>query len=153
MAETHKKRLNGRQGLFRDYYCEGDTKGKIEQSMLKAGYSPKYARHFNYKMLALVGVSDAIVARKAEIEQIEQLTIETINKGFADTLTACKLAKDRVNMCRVLENQAKHVGYYREDNLQTTQQRELTESEAAMAKQIAAIVNREGIKLHEPEAG
>lgn len=143
------KQLNGRQELFKDYYCEGETAGNVKQSMLKAGYTPAYAEHSTHIMMSYAVVKEAITARKAEIEQIEQLTIESINQGFADTLALCILANDRVNMCRVLENQAKHVGYYEKDNAQSGQQRELSESEADMAKRIAAIVNREGIKLHE----
>lgn len=150
---TKKERPhNGRQKLFKDYYCEGKTKGNIEQSMLKANYSKSYARHYNNKMLANKGIREGIGVRKAEIEQVEQITIESINIGLAKQLTLCIAAKDRPSAIRVLENQAKHVGYYREDNLQTTQQRELSASELEAAQQIAAIANREGIKLHEPEA-
>lgn len=145
------KQLTGRQELFVGYYCEGETAGNVKQSMLKAGFTSAYAEHGAHIIMSYGVVSDAIAGRQGEIEDYEAITIESVNKAFAVQLALCIAAKDRPTAARILENQGKHVGYYREDNLQTTQQRELSDSEVEAAQRIAAIANREGIKLQVKE--
>ncbi len=118
MPKTRKHKLNGRQKLFVGYYCEGETKGNCYASMIKAGYSEAYARHRANFMLSNVAICEAIAARRAEIADVEEITIETVLKSFMQELAVCKKAKDRVNTIRVLENLSKHVGLYEKDNKQ-----------------------------------
>lgn len=121
MPNKKERPHNGRQKLFIEYYCEGETKGNITQSMVKAGYTAKYADSRGCRMLGLVGISEEIASRQAEIADIEQITIESINKAFAKQLKLCIDAKDRPTAARILENQAKHVGYYEKDHSQREQ--------------------------------
>ncbi len=145
--KQRKKQLNGRQQLFVGYYCEGPTKGNIEQSLLKAGYSAKYARHFNSKMLAMVGISEAIAARRAVIADKEGISIESTLKRFEDQYTLCEGAKDRVNAIRILENLSKHVGLYEQDNRQRgSELPKLTpEEEAIIRSNAIKLTNRRDI--------
>ena len=112
------KRLNGRQQLFVGYYCEGPTKGNITQSMVKAGYTYKYADKQGTSQLGKIGISKAITARKAVIADKEEITIEVLDRNFADVYQECRAHNDRVNALRCMENQSKHVGYYEQDNRQ-----------------------------------
>lgn len=115
MAITEEKAevkpLNGKQQLFVNYYCEGDTRGNATQAALSAGYSKTYAEHRMNTMLRRVEVDKAIKARQKEIELQEEITIETINKRFDHIYALSETEKDRVNMLRATENMAKHVGY------------------------------------------
>lgn len=72
MAKQQK--LTERQKRTAYEYVYGVNKGRMEPSMLVAGFSPNYARAYCGKMLANVGVQGLIEQHKAELQAKDEWT-------------------------------------------------------------------------------
>lgn len=136
--------MNPRQKLFVKYYTEGETRFNAERSALLAGYKPTFAHQAAPRLLEQVRVKEAISLRLEYIEKAEKLTIESVNADFEYAKSECKREDgslvDRPTFVKVCENQAKHVGFYKEDNLQKAEQAKLDQQEAKEAQRIANII-------------
>ena len=89
------------------------------------------------KLLTFVDVKQAVDKAKKDLEEWLKGGRELCDKLFEDQYKASVSAKDRTNAIRCVENKAKNVGYFAEDNAQRTEQAKLTEAEVAEAKEYA----------------
>ena len=142
------KPLNLKQTLFLGFYMEGETKGKCEQSMLKAGYKKGYARtNCGRYITAINGVQKAIdeaieylqIAWKDRINAvISRLQREIDNTTSVSSL--CLLVNAQKGY---MDMQAKNQGEYGADNAQRTEQAKLDQAVVKEAQKIATILNLE----------
>ena len=121
------------------YYKEGETKGNLTQSMLKANYSKVYSEHNCDRMRSNAEFKAALAEREAEIDQFEGIKVEQLDKDWEKVKRLCLKANDRTNYVRCLENQSKHEGYFEKDNQQQAEQRQLEEKERIEADRLARI--------------
>jgi len=139
--------MNLKQQLFVTYYTEGDTKGNCEQSMLKAGYKPGYARKNSGKYIqAITGIKEAIDDAVNDIKEWMSGSRKLCDKLFMERYGACVARNDNTNAIRCVENKAKNVGYYALDNAQRTEQTKLDETKRKEVKRIAKLLNEDTIK-------
>ena len=143
-------KINLRLNKAIKYYCEGETKNNWYASMVRAEYKERYAYGRGHELFEKVWVQEAIKQRQEAIEKAEKITIESVNADFEYAKDQCKLLRndtvvlaDRTNYVRICENQAKHVGFYKEDNLQRAEQTKLDEAYTEEAHRIANILNIE----------
>lgn len=136
--------MTGRMIETAKYYLEGETKGNMTQSMLKAGYRRGYALTNCEKVKRHKEFIEALDERKAFLEHKDKESRINIDKRFDERYNEC-IGKgenkriDNANAIRCLENMAKNRGYYELDNKQKAEQRQLTEKEAEEARRIASI--------------
>jgi len=90
-----------------------------------------------HRLLSYDEIKEAISKAKIELETWLEGGRKLCDKLFRDQYKASVSAKDRTNAIRCVENKAKNVGYYAEDNAQKTEQAKLTEEMAKEAKEIA----------------
>ena len=121
------------------YYKEGETKGNLTKSMKKAKYANSTAETHCDRMARNGDFKAAVAEREAEIDQVEGIKIEVVAQRHEELYKACIEANDRSNAARVLESEAKHVGFYKEDNRQQAEQRQLDEKERIEADRLAQI--------------
>ena len=144
--------MNGRQKLFVKYYTDGETKGNCERSMLKAGYKPKYARHRNNRVLASVGMKEAVEEAQQEVDYKDTQSRENIDREFLSVYQECINSKRWSEAVKCLENLGKHRGYFAEDNAQKTETRPvLTEQERTALEQAGNVLNL--AKIRREQAG
>ena len=95
------------------------------------------------RMLLNDVVKEAIDRAKKGLEEWLKGGRKLCDKLFSDQYKASITAKDRTNAIRCVENKAKNVGYYAEDNAQRTEQVKLNEVRREEADRIAKILNLE----------
>ena len=67
--------MNNRQQSFVDYFAEGDTRGNCYKSMIKAGYTERYAYgHSGTFIVVNSCVKEAIEAKLAEVKAVSIAT-------------------------------------------------------------------------------
>lgn len=137
--------MTGRMRETAKHYLEGDTKGVMVTSMLKAKYSDSYSNHRGDDLWRNVEFQKAIEEQRAILEQENKESRINIDKRFNERYNACVGRDDNTNAIRCIENMAKNRGYYELDNKQKAEQRQLTEKEEADARRIANILLREGV--------
>ncbi len=118
------KELTDKQQIFVQEYTKD---WNCEQAMLRAGYAPKYARHWNTKILAANGIKQAIDKIRADLAAECEFTRE---KQLKDLESAKKLAKG-------LEMPAAMVSATREQNEMLGYHRELAPNEEKERKRLA----------------
>ena len=132
-------------------YLEGDTKGNMKQSMLKADYSESYSTHRGDDMWKNVDFQAELADRRAEIEAGDDKRIEVLDKQWNELYQASIGANDRTNTARVLENKSKHEGYYGRDHEQANEARQLSDKREEAAKWAAKLLNENPwLGLHKP---
>jgi len=89
------------------------------------------------KLLLNPVIKKAIDKAKTELAEWLKGGRELVDKLFEDQYKASVRAKDRGNAIRCVENKAKNVGYYAEDNAQRTEEAKLTEAQEKEAKRYA----------------
>ncbi len=134
--------MNLKQTLFLAYYTDGDTKGNCEQSMLRAGYKPGYARtNCGRYITATNGMKKAIEDKVKAIKILWKDGIEYVVKRLRtemETTTSVSSLCLLVNAQKgYMDMQAKNEGNYALDNAQRTEQAKLTEVQVKEAKEYA----------------
>ena len=77
------EKLTPRQQAFADYYIES---GNAEESAVKAGYSPKYARGNAHKLVANSGIAAYIADRVRPTEQKRIATGDEVMEFFTKVM-------------------------------------------------------------------
>lgn len=133
--------MNLKQTLFVTYYTEGETKGNCEQSMLKAGYKPGYARgHCGTFIVANSCVQKAV--DKAE-ELIKILWEDRISKVISRLQKEIDNTESISKLCLLvnaqkgyMDMQAKNEGKYEADNLTKTEKpQDLSPAQQAIVRE------------------
>jgi len=88
------------------------------------------------RLLTSVDIKEAIDEAKKDLEEWLEGGRKLCDKLFSDQYKLSLEAKDRGNAIRCIENKAKNVGYYAEDNAQKAEQVKLSDKEVAEAKKI-----------------
>ena len=140
------KPLNLRQSLFVKYYLDRDTKGVCEASMLKAGYKPKYAHHWNTKILDNIGIKEAIEYKQAVIEVKEENSRELVTRNMFMAAKICLDKGDLTGYIRIMENLGKNCGWYEADNEQQRERTELNEQQQADLDEFIAWKHRQMLR-------
>ena len=132
-------------------FLEGPNKGNLTACMKEAGYSKVYAEHKCDRMGSNIEFKQALEHRKAEIDEFEGIKIEVVAQRHEELYKACIKAKDRSNAARVLESEAKHVGFYGKDHEQANEARQLSDKRETEAKRLAKLLNENPqLSLHKP---
>jgi len=130
--------MNLKQQLFVGLYTEGETKGNCAASMRKAGYSKGYVTgHCGTYIVGSSCIQDGIDKAMKYIEGWKNGGRELCDRLFSAQYKASINAKDRTNAIRCVENKAKNVGYYAEDNAQRAEKAKLTAVQVEEAKKYA----------------
>ena len=90
-----------------------------------------------HRLLSFVEIKDALSKAKKELDEWLKGGRELCDKLFEDQYKASIIAKDRTNAIRCVENKAKNVGYYAEDNAQRAEADKLNKEQALEAKEYA----------------
>ena len=90
-----------------------------------------------HRLLSFVDVKEAIDKAKNELESWLKGGRELCDRLFGERYGACVAKNDNTNAIRCIENKAKNVGYYLEDNLQKAEKAKLTEEQAKEVKAYA----------------
>jgi len=91
------------------------------------------------RLLTFVDIQESISRAKKELEEWLKGGRDLCDKLFSDQYKASVTALDRTNAIRCIENKAKNVGYYAEDNAQKAEQVKLNDKEVAEAKEITKL--------------
>ncbi len=116
-----KKPLNYRQSLFAEYYTEGDTKGNATQSAIKAGYKETTAYSMGQRLLKKVEITNAIEVKRKEIRELLKLDAQIQTKRISTQYNKANEKDDIRAALQATDQLNKHIGFYREDNLQKGQ--------------------------------
>lgn len=105
-------KINPRLKLFAEYYC-GECLGNAEQSAIKAGYSPKYARGNANKLVANSCVQAYIAELNAKTESEIVATISDIKAFWSRVMNdEDEMMKNRLRASELL---AKAGGMFNND--------------------------------------
>lgn len=93
------KPLTVKQDQFAFFIANGLSQ---EDAALKAGYSPKTARHTAHTTLAIVGVQDAVARYRSELQQSQQATPEFVMTRLVSEARSGETSSARVAALRTL---------------------------------------------------
>jgi hypothetical protein len=114
-----RRPLSYKQQLFVDYYTGGNgEQGNCMAAMLKAGYSPKYAKHWNTKLLDNIGIKKAIAKKKAEIAKKTGISIELQTKRINEVAELALAEGDLRAVLTAYDQLNRNIGFYGSDNAQ-----------------------------------
>jgi len=82
-----------------------------------------------HTLLTFTDVQEAISKAKKEIDDWLEGGRKLCDKLFSERYSACVALNENGNAIRCIENKAKNVGYYAEDNAQKTEQQALNAEE------------------------
>jgi len=112
MADEGKNSLNEKQERFCQEYIVDYANRK---AAIRAGYSEHSAHAIAYELLQKPEVKQRIKELKMEQRKRVDIDADWITEGFKDIATGEEKASD---ILKALENLAKRLGYYEEDNKQ-----------------------------------
>ena len=99
-----------------------------------------------HRLLSFVEIKESISKAKLELQEWLKGGRDLCDKLFEDQYKLSLAAKDRGNAIRCVENKAKNVGYYAEDNAQKAEQQTLNTEQQALYDDYLAYRRRQLLK-------